>query len=236
MTVINTIKAFEILSANGNGASCHKTAIYVVAGPAPSEISGRNKVDNNSFVLPEGFHLSIGSKCGELQPLLREKKGTLQPTHATLYDMDNPMTYDEATTAAQERGIAIATPENVAAAFEALGNEMSFAWHTSNGHVMAYRMPAEVGNVELPKPTWWDVQNGNGEGVVVVNLLTDEVYLIEKEQFLAQWHADSNPAAKGKDLYSLIPVMDSETFTSIVHQGSTAQELLVQQQKELGLL
>ncbi len=227
--IINSIVGRDVLGAY-SFFSCHKAAIYALVGPAQQDLDGWNGVDRNTFVLPEGCFASVGVSNMEVQPLIRNRNGVLQPTHVSLYDMDNPMTAELALAEAERRKVPVATFEKVALALEMFGAEMPFAWYNSNGHVNAFRLPSGVGAIEIPKPAWGSVQEGDGSDVLVYNNITTEIYKIGKEEFLSQWFSDDNPQAKGEDFYQLIPVIHADLFAAICYHGDlTAQQLLEQQ-------
>jgi hypothetical protein len=248
--VLNSIKGFEVLKSM-SGLECKKHAIYACSTvPTPSELSGYNPVDRNSFTLEAGFHFSIGGK-GETQPLKRKKGDKLISTFTTLYNADKPLTYEEAKALGNECGVTVASLDNVKASLQMFREcntatevpEFPISWFTSKGHCVAFRLPASVGKFYLPKPTWGEtaIEEADGCDVIIVNLLTAEIYKIGKEQFVGvneqqvgEWYAVNSPKTRLESFYNLIPVLTEEQMAEfqVEFDGdpkAAAQKLLTEQ-------
>jgi len=256
--VLDSLKGRDVLHTFG-GLDCLKQAIYAVGGPTPRQLNGKNGVDNNTFVLPEGMHFSIGNGNCEVQPLSKVKKGVQTSTFKDLYDSDKPLTYENAKALAAERSVPVASPQAVEVVMQMFrdlnGGEIpqfDVSWYTSKGHTLAFRVPASVGEFYLPKPGWGAtaIEEAKGDDVIVFNCVTREIYKIDRLQFAGdtttdvngQWFASAHPATKQDAFYDLIPVLTDEqieAFQVFVPEGhdpkTVAQALLTEQRTELGL-
>lgn len=166
--------------------------------------------------IPPGFWAAVQPN-GEIGVLIDSKR---RMSHGKLYEMDNPLTFEDALVEASRHDLTVTTPEQVAAVRFANGitaADLPLIYARSKGHVKAYRFTIKL---RLPKPSWGEgvVQVAELDSIIVWNLILDEVYFIGWEEFRANWYPVAAPQASSEEMRQMIPAIPDLYLKQILAQ------------------
>jgi hypothetical protein len=235
--VVNENLAFVELNGKNLELACGKRALVWIAENTTGgdlkydTILAGGKVEVQDGILPPNFSFTV-AKGGETYGLV-DKKG--RNIRSKVY-ANTPLSAEEAMTEAGKRGLALTLPRTIDAALTLLAkknpgldlSKLKGDFYESLGRCVAFRLPADVTEILVPKKAWSSVQKGDGKAVLIVNLLTNECYLIGWDEFVENWFIEAQPDLTGDEMMSKLPVLtgkQSAAITVTVPEGKTPEEV-----------